>query len=811
MTGSVAPNCYIDSVLAGLSLAHPWLLVLLLAIPLLPRGRGWPLRFGALALLVLALAQPRVAGPGGEVAVLVDVSASVGDAARNRFEDFDFGALRTPPRTYQFAADTTQVADIAEPPPLALDTSDTDLARALQVAAAAGAGRILVLSDGAESRGDALAALPGVPVDTLAIAPRANTRIAELITPQRATPGETVEAVAVIESDVATTVTLRPSVAGQERAPIVRAIPAGRTSIPFRFRVDAERGFDVRAVVETDYQQPTLDDELAVEVGVRAAEPVLVIEDPAMTRLLRTQGFAVVEGTAADVTSPLAYSAVIVRESAGGFTPGQLELLRGYVDRGGGLMMTGGPESFGFGAWYRTPVEEVLPVGTDLRTEVTIPLVALVIVVDRSQSMSTGRPSKIELAKEGAIGVVELAYEDDLLGMIVFSDEDSARWVFQLRKATERGKREMLDAILGVSTSGGTVLEPAYRMAIDELRVTEAAVKHVIVLTDGKLYDGRGPFAAGPDVDFRGLAANALQENITTSTIAIGDAADFARLQGIAASGGGRYYEALDVTTLPQIFTNEALTATRSLLREESTLPDVRSHPLLPAGIAPPAVDAYIVTHLKPDAEMLLAAQDGEPLLAVRRQGLGRTAALTTDLNGWAGAFGAWGDLPAVVGTVVRWLQSRPAEYAATVTREGDRLRVLVDAVEDGVYLNGRRLEARFDSETVALDQVAPGRYEGRIPAGDGRGTLLIVEGSEVVARTEVSRPSPEFTTAGGPALLEQIATRSGGDVIAEPGRYRPTTTGGRFDLWPLLTLAAFAIFLAELVWRRFGTARTPA
>jgi hypothetical protein len=142
--------------------------------------------------------------------------------------------------------------------------------------------------------------------------------------------------------------------------------------------------------------------------------------------------------------------------------------------------------------------------------------------------MSTGSPSKIDLAKEGAIGVVELAYQDDLLGMVVFSDADSAQWVFELRQATERGKREMLNAILGITTSGGTVLEPAYRMALEELAQTEAAVKHVIILSDGKLYDGQGgPFASGGTVDFTAIAQSGLQQDITTSTIAIGDAADF--------------------------------------------------------------------------------------------------------------------------------------------------------------------------------------------------------------------------------------------------------------------------------------------
>src|SRR5690606_41280726 len=50
--------------------------------------------------------------------------------------------------------------------------------------------------------------------------------------------------------------------------------------------------------------------------------------------------------------------------------------------------------------------------------------------------------------------------------------------------------------------------------------------------------------------------------------------------------------------------------------------------------------------------------------------GLGRTAALTTDLGGWAGEFGRSPQLPALLGATVRWLQARPAVYSATVTRE---------------------------------------------------------------------------------------------------------------------------------------------
>src|SRR5690606_20853093 len=160
--------------------------------------------------------------------------------------------------------------------------------------------------------------------------------------------------------------------------------------------------------------------------------------------------------------SPLAYSAVALRGGALDYTPCQLDLLASFVQTGGGLLMPRGPGCVGFGGWYGTSGGGVMPVTTDPRTDVTLPLLALGMVIDGSHTMATGSPSKIELAKEGAIQVVELAYQEDLLGLIAFSDEASTRWVFELRPATERGKREMLQGILGIGTGGGTVLGPAY-------------------------------------------------------------------------------------------------------------------------------------------------------------------------------------------------------------------------------------------------------------------------------------------------------------------------------------------------------------
>ena len=469
-----------------LAFKAPWVLALLPLLLLLPRGRTQLWRLAALGLLLVALAQPTVGRPSHDIAVLVDVSDSVGSAALDVLKSLDTTQLPAQPVVYLFASDATEISDIEGPVPDFLEGGSTDLARALQVVAAAGVERALLISDGAESVGDALSALPPVAVDAIAVASRSNARLVDLIAPQQASPGETVEVVAVVETDVATVATIYPTAGAETLEPITATLAPGRSSVPFQIQVGDASTVRITASFEVGFIQPRSDDALAIELPVSESEPVLVIGDPAFADLLEAQGFDVVRGDVAIVVTPLRYSAIVLRESAGQFTPGQLDLLRSYVDNGGGLLMTGGPDSFGFGAWYRTPVEGALPVSTDLRTEVSLPLVALVIVLDRSQSMSTGSPSKIDLAREGAISVVELAYQDDLLGLIAFSDASAFEWVFELRPATDRGKQEMLASILNITTQGGTVLEPAYDQAIRTLAQTDAAVKHIIILSDGK-------------------------------------------------------------------------------------------------------------------------------------------------------------------------------------------------------------------------------------------------------------------------------------------------------------------------------------
>lgn len=785
----------------------PWaLLGLLLLVPVVrPKLRTWWLRSLSLVCLVLALAQPWLLVPGGHLALVVDVSDSVGSRGLELARTVDLGSLGGTTEVILAAADAVRMPSLPPTAPAAADTDATDLARALQVAVANGASRVLLVSDGVTAPDRLLTALPPVPVDVVIVPGVTDMRLQELLLPTQGGPGQVVEGVAVVRSDRATEAQLHLEVGGAAVQTVPVSLVEGQNAVPFTFALGDAGSAQVRATVTVGFDQPTGNDSASGEVAVRARPPVLVIGDPAFASLLAVQGIDVVSGDPSYLAAPMPYGAVVVRGSSGQFTAGQLDLLRSFVDGGGGLLMTGGPESFGFGAWYRTPVEDVLPVTTDLRTEVSVPLVALVMVIDRSQSMASGRPAKIDLAKEGALQVVELAYFEDLLGLIAFSDGPGTRWVFDLRPASERGKREMAQGIMSISTSGGTVLEPAYTMALAALANTEAAVKHVIILSDGQLYDGSAPFGgqASTPADFSAMARGALAQGITTSTIAIGESADFTRLERIAVSGGGRYYAALDVSTLPRIFTNEALTAKRALLVEETVQPRPRPNPLYTFPSALPPVQAYIATSLKADAQELLEGRPGEPLLATRRAGLGRTAALTTDLNSWAGDFGGWPDLPGALATLARWLQAAPPGWSSTAERLGGDMIITLDAVEAGDYVNNARIEARHDGRTVSLEQVAPGRYEGRLPWTGGTSEVVLVSEGEVVSRARVTGPDPEYADVDGAALLTNVALRSGGAVVQPRQYYEAELSTTRRHLWPYFAIAGLALFMVELVWRR--------
>src|SRR2546423_2684157 len=140
-------------------------------------------------------------------------------------------------------------------------------------------------------------------------------------------------------------------------------------------------------------------------------------------------------------------------------TQRQMEVARTYVqDLGGGFMMLGGEQSFGLGGYYKSVLEEILPVRSDFEKEKEKPSLAMALVIDKSGSMGG---EKIEMAKDAAKGAVELLGPSDKVGVIAFDGEPF--WVSELHPCTDKGF--VIDRVATIEAGGGTSMHPAMEEA----------------------------------------------------------------------------------------------------------------------------------------------------------------------------------------------------------------------------------------------------------------------------------------------------------------------------------------------------------
>ena len=324
-------------------------------------------------------------------------------------------------------------------------------------------------------------------------------------------------------------------------------------------------------------------------------------------------------------------------------------------------------------------------------------------------------------------------------------------------------------------------------------------------------------------------------DQVTVSTVAIGQDIDAELLQSIARWGRGRYYQTTDPHDVPQIFTKETMTASKSSLIEEPFLPQVLRDEQVIRGIDwknAPFLFGYVVTSPKPTATASLITERGDPLFVSWRFGLGKSAAFMSDAKSkWAADWVRWpgfGQFWAqVVRDVMRTTQHRGAE--TTITVHGDHGRIVIDtADEQGAFVNGLKTVAQLvkpdlSLASLSLQQTAPGRYETTFPMSDTGSYLLKIRQSrfndagaeEVIndyTRAVTVSYKPEYRhLAVNEGYLKEMASSTGAkfqpaveDLFkVEPGESVPV----RKRLWPWLLGAALLLFVVDVALRRLDLA----
>jgi len=801
------------------------------------------LRLAVTGMLLLALAGLEIARGGRDLAVVfaLDLSDSVSVAERQRAADLMAAAVaagRTGDRfgLVTFGADALVAEGLTAPPrlsPAARPAAHrTDIGRAIRTALgvlpAGGTRRIIVLTDGHDTEGDAvdaavLAAVQGVEVGVVPLGgpPGPESRVDVVQAPETVAAGERFEIRVWTEATAPASGTLRLLAAGREvwRGPL--QVQAGRTlaRIPQQAAAPGTLIYEARLEVSPD-RIPDNNRGVAVVRVVGPPTVLYVARAPGpLVTWLRGQGLAVrsIDPAAlpADAAQLAGVPAIILDDvPATVLSPAQMQALREYAAAlGGGLVVVGGPHAFGVGGYAGTDLEAALPVSMDVRHRVAIPSVAVMLVIDASGSMGSfgGEIAKVELAKEAAQSVIDLLAERDLIGVIAF-DQDP-HWL--VRPTEARQRERILTQVSRITAGGGTNLYPALREAHRALTQAQAKVRHVIILSDGQTDPG----------DFERLVRRMARDGITLSSIAIGSDADQEIMRDLAGWGRGRYYFTRDLYSIPQIVTAEAVLATRAYLIEERFRPLVSPVSALLRDLQLPALRGYVATVAKPSATLHALTPQEDPLLATWQFGLGRALVFTSDARArWAAEWMGWPDAARLWSRLIRWTITAPADRLDVQAEvRGDRVRVVLDARDArGELLTdvAARAQVVGTDQAVDLAQSRPGVYEGTLALAEPGGYLVMVSAERngrpvgTGSAAVVLPYSPELAAVGAaPAAIARMVEAAGARVLTSPAEMVAPLPGGqrRVPAWPPLTVAALGLFLAEITLRRLPVIREVA
>ncbi|MEM7315261.1 MAG: VWA domain-containing protein, partial [Planctomycetota bacterium] len=500
---------------------------------------------------------------------------------------------------------------------------------------------------------------------------------------------------------------------------------------------------------------------------------------------------------------------VLSNVPATALTQQQMEIARTYVQElGGGFIMLGGEQSFGLGGYYKSAMEEVLPVRSDFEKEKENPSLGMMLVIDKSGSMSG---DKIEMAKSAARSAAELLGRRDKIGVLAFDGETYV--ISEMQSARNKGK--ISDEIARIDAGGGTTMYPAMEMAYEMLMATTAKLKHVIILTDGVSSPG----------DFEGIAQQMASSKMTVSTVAIGEGCDIDLLQNIARVGKGRHHFTTDPAQVPQIFAKETVTASKSAIDEQPFLPQVvrATHALKDLEMdAAPFLLGYVMTRPKPTCEVILATEKGDPLLAWWRYGLGMTAAFTSDAKSrWAAEWMTWEGFGKFWTQVIRQTMRKSDARGISVLaeRSGKTGQLTMDAVNElGQFINNAEVELTLIDPQLrrtksTLGQSAPGRYKVDFDApqsGAYHMELALKQDDKVIYRQSrgmtVGYSDELRIRPTNNDLLRAVAKSSGGVFAPDPEELMdlPHEKVTRpVPLWPYLTTAALSLLLFDVALRR--------
>ncbi len=532
--------------------------------------------------------------------------------------------------------------------------------------------------------------------------------------------------------------------------------------------------------------------------------------------------------------------------SGANFTDAQVDMLvRNTEELGCGLVMLGGPNSFGAGGWANTELEKAMPVDFQIKSTKVVPVGALALMMHASE-MARGNYWQ----KRIAIEAIKVLGARDYAGMIQWNMTD--QWLWGQSKGgmiTVGPNRNMMLARIDTMAVGdmpafeGAMKKVANSFARLDQQTNRPAVKHMIIISDGD-----------PSPPSRATLNQFKQLSVKITTVAVGahGTVGTQTMRNIAEITGGKYYVVRNANALPRIYQREARRVARPLVKDldPPQRPVVTSQHEIVRGVEGfPGIKSFVLTTVKDSALVEVILRSPEPpieanstVLAAWPYGLGKTVAFTADIrDSFASNWTSWDRYEQFVSQMVRW-SMRPTgdtgNFSVSTTVEDGRTRVVIDAMDkDEQFINVASMGATVvgpDMQPVPLvvEQVAPGRYIGEfesinpgsymvsvLPGGD-QGMIrtgVNVGYSEEFRDRETNLPLLQTIASlkperGEPGVLvgaEQNTMLTGNPQIlpalltVDPYRRDMPAAMSSQSIWPWIVLFASCLFFGDVFVRR--------
>jgi len=300
--------------------------------------------------------------------------------------------------------------------------------------------------------------------------------------------------------------------------------------------------------------------------------------------------------------------------------------LNEYIVDGNGLVVVGGDKSYERGGYHNKQIETLLPVIATEPPEKKRRELALIFLIDISESTGygLGGVTKVSTEKAVAINIIRQLDDNDLVGAIAFNV--GAYTISPLGRLGDK-ETDLTTRISSLMFTGGTDMKAALNQA-DLMLEGFNGKKYVIVISDGvlkKLAEEEPTLAKIKAMNDKGAIIY---------SVGVGFDTNEKFMQKIAEVGKGIYFKPEDYERLKIEFEDKDNTK-----KDQYKLTVANKYHFITRDLKNyyPSIKEFNGVTEKSVAQVLITTEEKMPVVTVWRFGLGRVVAFTVD-NGllWA-------------------------------------------------------------------------------------------------------------------------------------------------------------------------------